>query len=173
MAFTRYGLALMKAVVDALEKKYALDVHNNDTIYIKKPKIGVPAKEQGSKGRYPAKLHMDIEGISVERYMKTLKKSDCKKVRIRKMTKGWLNADIHIADVWIRDEQNLDKQVKRQSLIIRIPIHKKDRIKFSLSNIMIEEQTAEEFAFMQAQRFWVERTSMDNSHGIGISELSG
>jgi len=35
---------------------------------------------------------------------------------------------------------------------------------------MIGEQTAGEFAFMQAQRFLVERTSMDNSHEIGLSD---
>ena len=34
---------------------------------------------------------------------------------------------------------------------------------------MIGEQTAGEFAFMQAQRFWIERTFMDNSYKIGMS----
>ncbi len=35
---------------------------------------------------------------------------------------------------------------------------------------MIEEQIAGEFAFMQAQRFWIERTFMDNSCKIGMSD---
>ncbi len=34
---------------------------------------------------------------------------------------------------------------------------------------MIGEQIAGEFVFMQAQRFWIERTFMDNSYKIGMS----
>jgi len=57
-----------------------------------------------------------------------------------------------------------------QTLVIRKPIHKKDKAKYSLSNIKIEEQKIEIFAFMQGQRFWIERCFRDDSHDLGMSD---
>jgi len=54
--------------------------------------------------------------------------------------------------------------------VIRKPIDKKDKTKYSLSNISKQEQSIEEFAFMQAQRFWIERCFRDDSHDIGMSD---
>ena len=49
-------------------------------------------------------------------------------------------------------------------------MHKKDKIKFSLSNIGKNEQSIEKFAFMQSQRFWVEKCFRDDSHNLGMSD---
>ena len=55
-------------------------------------------------------------------------------------------------------------------IVIRKPLDKKDKTKYSLSNIPVKEQTVEEFAFMQAQRFWIERCFRDSSHDLGMSD---
>lgn len=164
-----HGFDLMKAIA-ALSKKYVLDVHSNTTIFLKQPKIGVPEDIPGKRGRKCVKPRPDIPGISVEEYRNTLRKSDYKKVKIRKTTKGWLEAYIHINEVWVWDEANQDKEPLKQTLIIRKPIHKKDKLKFSLSNIEKHEQDIEMFAFMQAQRYWVERCFRDDSHDLGMSD---
>jgi SRSO17 transposase len=156
--------------VDALGKKYVLDIHSNQQIYLQKPTIKVPEAKEGKRGRKPTLPKPDIQGISVTEYQKSLRNSDYKEVRIRPTTKGWLTALIHVVKVWVWDEQGGDLETIEQTLVIRKPIHKKDKTKYSLSNIKADEQSAEMFAFMQAQRFWIERCFRDDSHDLGMSD---
>lgn len=156
--------------VDALGKKYVLDVHNDQRIFLEEPIIAIPEPQKGKKGRKPTLAKTNIRGITVSEYEKTLRKSDYKEIRIRRTTKGWLTALIHVATVWVWDEQGGDIEAIEQTLVIRKPIHKKDRMKYSLSNIGIDEQEIEVFAFMQAQRFWIEKCFRDDSHDLGMSD---
>jgi SRSO17 transposase len=163
------GYAFSKGI-DKLGKKYVLDVHSDQRIFLQEPTIYLPEKQIGKRGRNPEKLKTDTPSITVSEYNKTLRKSDFKRVKIRKTTKGWLEANIHIIEVWVWDEAGQDKQEIKLTLIIRRPLHKKDKMKFSLSNIGCHEQSPEMFAFMQAQRYWVEKCFRDNSHDLGMSD---
>lgn len=164
-----HGFELMKGIA-ALSKHYVLDIHSNTTIYLEEPRIRVPENEPGLRGRKHTKLKPDIKGINVGKYRESLMDNEFKKARIRKTTKGWLEAYIHIREVWVWDEANQAEMPMKQTLIIRKPIHKKDKLKHSLSNIPIGDQSIEQFAFMQAQRFWIERSFRDNSHDLGMSD---
>jgi SRSO17 transposase len=156
--------------VDALGKKYVLDVHSNQQLYLQKPVIKIPEPQEGKRGRKPTLPKPDVQGISVAEYEKTLRKSDYREIRIRPTTRGWLTALIHVINIWVWDEQGGDLEATQQTLVIRKPVHKKDKMKYALSNISIEEQSIEEFAFMQAQRFWIERCFRDDSHDLGMSD---
>lgn len=163
------GYTFSKGVA-AWGMKYVLDVHSNQQVYLQKPIIKIPESQEVKRGRKPTLPKPDVKGISVAEYEKTLRKADYKEVRIRPTTKGWLTALIHVARVWVWDEQGGDLEAIEQTLVIRKPVHKKDKIKYSLSNIKIEEQSIEDFAFMQAQRFWIERCFRDDSHDLGMSD---
>jgi SRSO17 transposase len=156
--------------LEQLGIKYVLDVHSNHDIYLKKPNISVPQKTANKRGRDPKLLKADIESVSISGYVETLKSENFQRIRIRKTTKGWLEAYIHIAKVWVWDKQNNDTEAIEQTLIVRLPVQKKVRPKYSLSNIEFEEQNIEMLAFMQAQRFWIERCFRDNSHDLGMSD---
>ena len=164
-----HGYELAKCI-ERLGKKYVLDIHSNETLYLSEPIIGIPEKAPGSKGRDPKRLKPDTAGISAEKYLATLRRKDFKKVRIRKSTKGWIEAYIHVKEVWVWDEACGDEKAMKQTLIIRKPIHKKGRLKFSLSNIGVGEQNVEMFAFMQGQRYWIEKSFRDDSHDLGMSD---
>ena len=112
----------------------------------------------------------DIQAITVEQYAKSLRKSQFKEVRIRPTTKGWLMALVHVATVWVWDKKSGDQHAIKQTLVIRKPLDKKNKTKYSLSNIPVGEQSVDEFAFMQAQRFWIERCFRDDSHDLGMSD---
>jgi hypothetical protein len=77
---------------------------------------------------------------------------------------------IHVASVWVWDKKAGDIQAIKQTLVIRKPIGKTDKWKYSLSNIAIEDQSLDEFALMQAQRFWIERCFRYDSHDLGMSD---
>lgn len=156
--------------LDSLGVRYVLDVHSNQKIFLQEPIIQVPLSEKGKRGRKPTRLKTDIPGIKVDEYGKSLKSSDYKEVRIRPTTKGWLTAFIHVAKVWVWDEQALDNKAIEQTLVIQKSLGKKKRIKYALSNIGVEQQSIETFAFMQAQRFWIEKCFRDDSHDLGMSD---
>jgi SRSO17 transposase len=163
------GFAFSKGI-QALGKKYVLDVHSNQQIFLGKPNIGIPGSPKGKRGPKPKLPKPDIKGVSVAEYKQGLRNKDFKMVKIRPTTKGWLMAYVHVKKVWAWDESAGDTEPIEQTLVIRKPIHKKDKAKYSLSNIKVEEQPVETFAFMQAQRFWIERCFRDDSHDLGMSD---
>jgi SRSO17 transposase len=150
--------------------KYVLETHCDQTIFIEKPLISVPVNEPGKRGRQHSLPVSDQSGIRVEEYARRLHKKEFTEVRIRRTTKGWLTALVHVAPIWVWDKKAADLNPIQQTLIIRKPMSKADKTKYSLSNIAIEEQSLEEFAFMQAQRFWIERCFRDDSHDLGMSD---
>jgi SRSO17 transposase len=156
--------------VDALGKKYVLDVHCNQQIYLQRLNIRIPEAPKGQRGPKPKLRKPDLQGISVAEYKLGLRNTDYKEVKIRPTTKGWLKAQVHIKKVWVWDESAGDMEPIEQTLIIRKPLNKKDKAKYSLSNIKVDEQNIEMFVFMQAQRFWIERCFRDDSHDLGMSD---
>ena len=156
--------------LDSLGVRYVLDVHSNQRVFLQKPVIEVPTSEPGKRGRKPIRLKPDVSGITVSEYTSSLQKSDYTEVHIRPTTKGWLTAHIHVVRVWVWDEKAGDTEAIEQTLVIRKPLRKKDRIKYSLSNIGVDHQSIETFAFMQAQRFWIEKCFKDDSHDLGMSD---
>ncbi len=154
----------------SLGVKYVLEIHCDQLIFTEEPLIAVPVAALGTKGRKPSLPKTDSVGITVQEYAKSLHNQYFKKVRIRPTTKGWLTAWIHVATIWVWDKKAGDQQAIQQTLVIRKPIDKKDKTKYSLSNISQQEQSIEEFAFMQAQRFWIERCFRDDSHDLGMSD---
>ncbi len=154
----------------SLGVNYILETHCDQLIFTQEPRIAVPVAEPGKRGRQPSLPKSDSHGITVKEYAKSLRKPDFKEVRIRPTTKGWLTAWMHVATVWVWDKKAGDRQAIQQTLVIRKPIDKKDKIKYSLSNISQQAQSIEEFAFMQAQRFWIERCFRDDSHDLGMSD---
>ena len=164
-----HGFEFSKGL-QALGVKYVLDIHCDQSVYTQQLVIFVPVAEEGKMGRKPTLPKSNILPTTVERYAKSLGKNQFKEVRIRPTTKGWLTALIHVATVWVWDKKAGDQTAIEQTLVIRKSLVKKDKTKYSLSNIPVDEQSVEEFAFMQAQRFWIERCFRDNSHDLGMSD---
>jgi SRSO17 transposase len=153
--------------IEDMGKKFVLDVHKDQMVYLSKPRITVPPKES-HRGRKPTRPVADQKPVEVQEYIKTLRSSDFQKVKIRKGTKGWLMAKVYVVSVWVWD--NEESQARERTLLIRKAIDKKEELKYCLSNFTTKEKTAQEFAFMQAQRFWIERTFQDNKGELGMSD---
>lgn len=153
--------------IDELDKNFVVDVHKDQMVYLVEPEIYIPVKEK-PRGRKHTRPVTDTEPVEVQQYLKNLRAANFQEVNIRKGTKGWLKAKIHIVPVWVWD--NEESQARERTLIIRQPVNKNDGIKYSLSNFNINEKTAQEFAFMQGQRFWIERAFEDMKGELGMSD---
>ena len=79
-------------------------------------------------------------------------------IPIRESTQGTLYAYILRERVWFWDGE--EEEAHCWHLIVRREIDSPEEIKYSLSNAS-EETSIERLAFMQGQRFWVERALQD------------
>ena len=153
--------------LDNLGQFYVLDVHKDELIFTEKPEIYLPEKKSG-KGRKPSRLKANKKTVRLDQYANNLQLKDWETIKIRKTTKGWLKLNIHIARVWVWDGK--EKQAREQTLVISKTGNKKPKIKYSLSNGKYEDYTNKEYAYFQAQRYWVERTFDDCKNELAMSD---
>ena len=153
--------------IEEMGENFVVDVHKDQMVYLTLPEIYIPVKEN-KRGRKQIRPVTNTTPIQVQDYLKTLRNPDFQKVNIRKGTKGWLTANVHIVQVWVWDHE--EKQARERTLIIRKSIKDKNEIKYSLSNFTVHHKTRQGFAYMQAQRFWIERAFEDQKGELGMSD---
>ncbi len=159
--------------IEALGKDFVFDVHEDQRIYLQKPILSLP--ENPKTGRPYTRLKSNTTPIEVRQYLTQLTEKDFQEITIRKTTKGYLKALVHVVKVWTwiapsyREKGQLEP--KERTLIIRKSLSKsKEKTKYSLTNIAIEKATPHRFAFMQSQRYWIEKTFRDDSQDLGMSD---
>jgi len=160
-----HGDELSYAIND-LGLTFLFDVHCDQPVYVKAPEIAVPQKKPG-RGRPPTLPTTEAQPITAKAYQEGLRESDWQEVAVRETTKGVLTLSMHVRRVWVWDKQEL--QARCWTLVIS---HNKadNRLKYSLSNGDVETTPLERFAYMQAQRYWVERSFQDAKSELGMSD---
>jgi SRSO17 transposase len=146
--------------------KFLLDVHCDQRIYTIKPNLFVPEKIS-KRGPKPTKKQADRDSNKVEWYAKHLEPFEWETITIRNGTKGPITLSIHITQVWVWDGE-ADEVTERVLVMSRKPGETK--IKYSLSNFDYQSTPTEKFAYMQAQRYWVERAFQEAKSELGMSD---
>jgi len=141
---------------------FMADIAENQSIYLSSFNIEIPGKKPG-RGRTPKHAKPCATKISVREYEKGLKKRDYKKITVRKGTKGNIRASFHKRTVWLFNAENKTRSCF--TLLIR----KDDdgTIRYSLTNSRKHLPT---LAFMQGQRYFVERAFQDAKQQVGLNE---
>jgi SRSO17 transposase len=153
--------------LDERELFYVLDVHKDELIYTEQPEIAVPSRTH-ERGPTPTKLRADREPIRLDRYCQALPNEAWECVKLRKSTNGWLRRTVHVATVWMWDGQ--EEQARRRTLVITKTLSRTPKTKYSVSNGTEEAYTPQEYAYFQAQRYWVERCFDDAKNELGMSD---
>ena len=146
---------------------YVLDVHKDELIYEEEPHIAVPPRTH-PQGPTPTKLRADRDAIRLDRYCTELPAEDWECVKLRKTTTGWLTRRVHVASVWGWDGK--EAHARRRTLVITKTVGRTPKTKYSVSNGGIDEYTPQEYAYFQAQRYWVERCFDDAKNELGMSD---
>lgn len=171
--FYGHGYELSQEI-EALGKDFVFDVHEDQRVYLQKPTLSLLEKRK--TGRPCTRLKNDIPPVEVRKYMAKLSEKDFQKTFIRPTTKGPLKAWIHVVKVWTwiapSYREKGQPEPRERTLIIRKNVSKKnkEKIKYTLTSIPLEDATIERFAFMQGQRYWIEKTFRDNSTDLGMSD---
>ncbi len=73
---------------------------------------------------------------------------------------------MHKVEVWIWNKEH--RKLKKRTLIISKTLENRPKIKYSFSNGGIDKYTIKDYAYFQAQRYWVERTFDDAKNELGM-----
>jgi SRSO17 transposase len=151
--------------LDRMHEIFMVDVHKDQHIYLQNPDpIVPPAKSK--KGRKPSRLKAQTEPIRVDQWVRQQPDEAWRRVTIRDTTKGKLRVNMLHQRVWLWDgKQN---HAEHWHLIVRREV-KSSKIKYSLSNASAGT-SLKRLAYMQAQRYWVERSFQDAKTSCGMSD---
>ena len=149
--------------ISRLGKDFVVDIRSHLKVYLNDPK-----PFDTGKGRKHTNWETQETNIVVSQYYETISKSQFKRVKIRKSTKGWLEGDIHLKRVWLWDGKSA--KATEHTLIIRKGPKKSSPVKYAISNLTIDQRSYQQFAFMQAQRFFIERAFEDAKGELGMAD---
>jgi SRSO17 transposase len=156
------------STIEDLGKDFVVDIHKDQHVYLSDPCPYLPEATSG-RGRKPTLRKTDHTPVEVSQYLDTLTNTVFKEVNLRKGTKGWITAKVHVAKVWVWDGKQ--QNARERTLIIRKGNKKKkEPVKFALSNLKAGERSIQQFAFMQGQRFFIERAFEDCKGELGMAD---
>ncbi len=145
---------------------FVADVHCDQRIYLEDPEPYVPDR-QSNRGRKPEKLKARTKAIRVDKWLAEQPDDAWQRVEIRDSSKGILLVDALRQRVWGWDNQESDAQ--QWELIVRREVNAPEKIKYSLTNAP-EDTDLQRLMYMQAQRYWVERSFQDGKSQCGMGE---
>jgi SRSO17 transposase len=151
-------------MLDQIDETFMVDVAKNQTIYLENPEPVVPARTS-KKGRKPSKLKAQCKPIRVDKWVKQQPFSRWKRTRVRDTTKGKLWVKILHQRVWLWDGQ--ESKAHCWHLIVRRDAN--GDLKYSLSNACAST-SFKRLAYMQAQRYWIERNFQEAKNQCGMGE---
>jgi SRSO17 transposase len=152
--------------LNQMGETFVVDVHSDQLVYQDDPEPFVP-KPRFNRGRKPSRLTTRQKPIQVADWVKQQPAARWKQVVVRKSTKGTLKVWVLHARVWLWDGE--EKQAHQWHLIVRREKNSKNTLKYSLSNAPTQTST-ERLAFMQGQRYFVERALEDAKSTCGMAD---
>ncbi|MBN1351891.1 IS701 family transposase [candidate division KSB1 bacterium] len=152
--------------LDQMGETFMLDVHCDQTIYTEDPQPYLPPPRSG-RGRKPVRLKTDIPSITVADWANQQPDDAWQTVFTRQSTRGPLTVKVLHRRVWLWD--NKEQQAHLWHLIVSRGHNSRNELKYSVSNAA-PDTTVARLAFMQGQRYWVERALEDGKSTVGLAE---
>ena len=150
----------------ALQEVFLADVHKDQRIYLEDPDPIIP-EPRSPKGKKPSSRVAQSEAIRVDKWAEQQPESAWELIEVRESTKGAIWVKILHRRIWLWDGN--EETAHCWHLIVRRELGARDEIKYSLSNAS-ESESTERLAFMQGQRYWVERSFQDGKNDVGLGD---
>lgn len=157
--------ALLRALDDRGEV-FMGDVHKDQRLYLDDPQPSVPSPA-APRGRPPTRPIAQTPAIRVDHWAAQQPAEVWQRVTLRQSTKGRLQVDILHQRVWLWDGD--EPQARHWHLIVRREVETPTEIKYSLSNAPAATP-APRLAFMQGQRYWIERALQQGKQDVGLGD---
>jgi len=145
-------------------EQFVADVHKDQPIYLEDPAPCIPPRCT-SRGRVPSRYKTEVPKNTVAAWAASQPEEAWQRITIRDSTKGRLEIDLLTQRVWVWLDK--EKTVRQWYLVVRREVYARDTIKYSLSNAPAATPL-ERLAFMQGQRYFVERSFQDAKGSVGM-----
>ena len=152
--------------LDQMNETFMVDVHADQSIYLDNPEPYIPER-RSNRGRKPSLLKSGLKPEQVSAWAKRQSDDAWTTLAVRNTTQGMLNVDVLHARVWLWDGK--EEQPHLWHLIVRREGDSKNTLKYSLSNAPANT-SVKRLAFMQGQRFFVERSFEDAKSSCGMAD---
>lgn len=157
--------ALLRALAGRGEV-FVGDVHKDQHIYLDDPKPRL-AEPRARRGRKAGRLQAQSKAIRVDRWAQQQPPEAWQRVTLRDSTKGQLQVEVLHRRVWLWDGEEADGP--HWHLIVRREIDQPNKLKYSVSNAPADTPCSR-LAFMQGQRYWIERALQDAKQDVGLGD---
>lgn len=144
---------------------FVIDVQKKLKVYLTKPSFSVP--KYTGKEPLPKSEKTDIDSIRLDKYVSSIKDTEWNNINVREGTKGDIIYQYHFTKIYLYDSDK--KKLKKYHLILRREPGKNSEYKYTLSNAS-PTTSHKRLAYMQAQRYWVERSFQDTKQSCGMKD---
>jgi len=154
------------AALEDLGEVFLMDVASNMKIWVSDPGPRQPSPQKGKNGRPRTRARttagaaVSVKTLTAQRFT-----AEAREVAIRDTTKGPLRAKLWVRPVWAWDGKS--STARPRLLIVRQEAD--GSFKYSMSNAAADTPW-ERLAYMQAQRFWIERCFQDAKSELGLAQ---
>ena len=152
------------STLDDYGELFVADVHKDQPFYLEDPAPYIPERKS-AKGRIPTLYKANGTPVEVQAWAAAQPEEAWRRITTRNSTKGILQVDVLVKRVWVWNKE--ETTARHWSLIVRRELDSVKTIKYSLSNAS-EDTSAERLAFMQGQRYFVERAFQDAKATAGM-----
>lgn len=156
------------AALDELGEVFLMDVASNMRVWESDPCPQPPAPSPGKHGRPRTRAQAAVrtaKAVKVETLTARCFVAEARAVTIRDATKGALHARLWVRAVWTWD--GTSPTARARLLVVREEAD--GTFKYSMSNAPADTPW-ERLAYMQAQRFWIERCFQDAKSELGMAQ---
>jgi SRSO17 transposase len=153
--------------VERLGYLYLLDAAGSTRVWDADPKP-VPQEKSAGRGRPGTRCRLGHPGakrLKLEEMVKARFARQAREITIRETTQGPLRAQVLILEVWLWEQGSATSE--RRTVVARE--YEDGKIKISWTNAPVGT-SAQELAYMQAQRHWIERSFEDGKSELGLAE---
>jgi SRSO17 transposase len=154
------------SALDEMGETFVVDVHSDFHVYVEDPKPYVPQKVS-NLGRPFTRYRTDRKSIEVRKLVESLPVQRWKKMTLRHTTRGVLRVLCCRVSVYVWDGES--EKAHCWSLIVTKTLGTNPNVKTSLSNAP-NQTKLKRLAWMQRQRYWVERTFEDAKSECGMAD---
>jgi SRSO17 transposase len=151
------------AALEDLGEVFLMDVAANHRVWTSAPSAPKPVASGRGRGRPATRPAAPGGPIAVEALAEKHFAAQAREVQVRATTKGALRVRVWAARVWQHDGQ----KARERWLVVREEAD--GSRKYSLGNPPADTPW-ERLAFMQAQRFWIERSFQDAKSELGLAD---
>ena len=156
------------AALEDLGEVFLMDVASNMKVWESDPGPQLPSPSPGKNGRprTQARVHPRApKAVSVKTLTARCFSAEARNVAIRDATKGPLRAPLWVRPIWVWD----GKAPTARSRLLIVRQEADGTFKYSMSNAAADTAW-ERLAYMQAQRFWIERCFQDAKSELGLAQ---